>query len=565
MKKVMLEAFPLSESDTTVLHSRRRLPLSWLLATILCTIALFLDLHHLGESSIWFDEAFSVELARQPLAHLWSIIWGPEPNMELYYLLLHFWLAITALFGLHQTEFVVRLPSAVCAALSVPVVFLLGKRYIGLFPAVLATLLYLLTYWVLADAQQARSYAMQLLLLCLSWYMLLRACTDLHDNKRRWMGYVLTTILAIYAHLFSILVVAAQIVAVAGLYLLPGQWRHAVRRQGRAFVSSLLVIALLFLASGLGNMRGSKTGWLSVPHWQDLYNLLISISAGYTFYIHGILFCCIVGMLIILLSCCLANIPAIGRFVPEQTKFGKQARAILCCKVYLPTFWVLLCWLLLPIAISYVVSQGSLRLFSARYLVVIAPALCLCIGLGIASLRNHGLQVFLACELIALAFHVSQLYYREPQVEDWRTPTYWLQQHYHDGDGLVCFDNDEGCQISVEYYLHAYPISGARFTADSPGAFSWANYGPATSGQGARSAVDPHLLAMYGTKHPRLFFIIGRLPNASEADLATKAQQWLDSHYHFVDQIVRPAVTVRLYITESAEQQASSPSASRCA
>ena len=56
---------------------------TWLLCVLVGVVALTFDLYRLGTPSIWFDEAFSVELARQPLPLLWHIIWGPEPNMEL--------------------------------------------------------------------------------------------------------------------------------------------------------------------------------------------------------------------------------------------------------------------------------------------------------------------------------------------------------------------------------------------------------------------------------------------------------------------------------------------------
>ena len=95
---------------------QKYLPQRLILAGLLFSIALFFDLRHLGRPGIWFDEAFSVELARQPLPLLWHIIFGLEPNMELYYLFLHFWLALTGLF-IHPIEFVVRFPSAIFAAL----------------------------------------------------------------------------------------------------------------------------------------------------------------------------------------------------------------------------------------------------------------------------------------------------------------------------------------------------------------------------------------------------------------------------------------------------------------
>ena len=161
----------------------RRLPVPLLLACVLFVVALGFDLYRLGAPSIWYDEAFSVELARLPLPMLWHIISGPEPNMELYYLFLHFWLGLTGALGLHATEFVVRLPSAIFAALSTVVVFLLGWRFIGTIAGVAGAGFYLLNDLQLVYAQQTRAYSLQLLLICIAWYALLSA---LSTPSRRW-------------------------------------------------------------------------------------------------------------------------------------------------------------------------------------------------------------------------------------------------------------------------------------------------------------------------------------------------------------------------------------------
>src|SRR5215471_19290132 len=127
---------------------------TWLLCILVGVIALGFNLYRLGTPSIWFDEAFSVELARQPLPLIWHIIWGPEPNMELYYLFLHFWLGLTGFFGLHATEFVVRFPSAVFAALSSVMVFLLGHRFLGTTAGLVGAGLFMLDNLQLTYAQQ---------------------------------------------------------------------------------------------------------------------------------------------------------------------------------------------------------------------------------------------------------------------------------------------------------------------------------------------------------------------------------------------------------------------------
>src|ERR1700738_2402311 len=99
-----------SSFSSRLQHIAQRIPLRLTLCIILFIIAMGFNLYRLGVPSIWFDEAFSVELARQQLPLLWHIIFGSEPNMELYYLFLHFWLSLTTSPGLHATEFVVRFP-----------------------------------------------------------------------------------------------------------------------------------------------------------------------------------------------------------------------------------------------------------------------------------------------------------------------------------------------------------------------------------------------------------------------------------------------------------------------
>src|SRR5712692_5860531 len=222
--------------------------------------ALGFNLYHLGTPGIWFDEAFSVDLARQPLPLMWHIIWGPEPNMELYYLFLHFWLGLTGFLGLHPTEFVVRFPSAIFAALSSVMLFLLGRRFLNITAAIVGTGLYILNDLQLIYAQQTRSYSLQLLLICISWYALFALLTQDIHQKGWWACFIAATTLAIYAHLFSLVILLAQMAAFAGLPFLPGPWRAFARRRLLTFIASLVGIGVLTIPMLLVSLHGSKTG-----------------------------------------------------------------------------------------------------------------------------------------------------------------------------------------------------------------------------------------------------------------------------------------------------------------
>jgi len=540
------------QKPTHIRHLHRFVSYSastWLLCILIGAIALAFNLYRLGAPSIWFDEAFSVELVRQPLPLLWHIIWGPEPNMELYYLLLHFWLGFTGFLGLHPTEFVVRFPSVIFAALSSVMVLLLGRRFLGITAGIVASGLYLLNFLQLLYAQQTRSYSLQLLLICIAWYALFVALTQESHQKRWWACFIGATILAVYAHLFSLLILLAQIVAFGGLLILPGTWRDKARHRISAFIVSLVAIGVLIVPMLLTSLHGSKTGWLPSPHLRDVYNLFLTISANSKLYLLILFGFCTLGLLVSMLVYLPKGKELLAQFALYNSGDDKRNTRL---QQYLPVALMLLCWLVIPIVISYAVSQGSVRLFSTRYLVISLPPLFLLVGLGVASLRWRIVQLALTLILFFFAFYYVPLYYKSAQVEDWNSTVHWLEQRYQSGDGLVCYNNaqNQGCQIPVEYYIHAYP-SAAQFTDDSPGAYSWNTFGPADPHTGYAAAVDTNALATYGAKHAHLFFIIGRVSNDAEAAKAKAAEQWLDNHYHLLGRIVTPTVTISLYATNS--------------
>jgi hypothetical protein len=520
---------------------------TWLLCILVGVIALGFDLYRLGTPSIWFDEAFSVELARQPLPLLWHIIWGPEPNMELYYLFLHFWLGLTSFLGLHATEFVVRFPSAIFAALSSVVVFLLGRRFLGMTAGLVGAGLYILNNLQLTYAQQTRAYSLQLLLICIAWYALFALLSQPSHHKRWWICYVAVTTLAIYSHLFTLVILLAQLAAFVGLLIIPATWCASTRKQFPAFIISLVIIGLLSMPMLLVSLHGPKTGWLPVPQLRDIYNLFVVYSANSKFYMLVLLGFCALGLLVAVL----VSLPG-GKRVLEQFALYKsnEDKRNAMLEHYLPVAYGLFCWVVVPVVFSYVISQGSTRLFSTRYLVTILPALFLLVGLGVASLRWRAVQVGLALALLLITLRYVPAYYKGAQIEDWNSTVHWLQQRYQPGNGLVCYDSDveQGCQVSVEYYLHAYP-SEAHFSGDSPGEFSWSNFGPANPRLGAEAAVDPSALVVYASQHSHFFYIIGRTPNDDAASRAKAAQNWLDTHYHLLNRLVTPTVTISWYAT----------------
>jgi uncharacterized membrane protein len=513
-----------------------------LIGTLIFLIAMGFNCYQLGAPSLWFDEVYSVALVQNPFSQVWQIIFSWQPNMELYYLVLYGWLQLLGSIGLTATEFAVRFPSAVFAALSAVVVFAFGRRFINTGAGILGALLYLLNPHELIYAQQARAYGLQLFLLCLSWYLLFAAITSNRRWSRYWIGYTIVMILAIYAQLVSGLMLITQVVAVGGM-LLSSHRRALIWQHIPAFVSALVIVGIGLLPLVPAIRYGAGTGhWLPVPKLRDMYWILQVITGADRWYLYLTAACIALGTLVIGLST-LWHTSRGQKLLAQHVKLPRL-NEIVAHEYSGIVLWGLFCWLFIPILLSYVVSITIFHVFSERYLVIIIPALALLVSLGVATLRSRSLlmrsvQSLLAVVLVAYTFHLSGSFYAGAQIEDWRSAAQWVENRYQQHDGLVCYDNNSGCQISMEYYFQTYPKNGAHFDPDTLGATRlWT----ATYFAKAEEAITPSTLSAYAAKYQHLFYIVGR------GTVPPATFQWLNQHYRLLGQMhANGNITVQWY------------------
>lgn len=515
-----------------------------LIGTLIFLIALGFNCYQLGTASLWFDEAFSVELVRHSFSQFWTILFAWQPNMELYYLFLYGWLHLLAIFGVPATEFAVRFPTAVFAALSAVVVFALGKRFLSTGAGILGASLYFLNPHELIYAQQTRAYSLQLFLLCLSWYMLFAAFMSGKRWNRYWIGFTVVMILAIYAHLMSGLMLVTQVIFIGSALLVPN-WRAFIRPRLLAFGSSLVAIGLGLLPLVPVVRHGDPTfNWLPAPHLHDMYWIFQVITGANKWYLRITVISIFFGLLLVGLS--IARRTARGQaMLTRQLEQRPAVDDLLSHKYSGLVLWGLLCWLVLPIILSFVISQTKIHIFSERYLVVIIPAFCLLVSLGIAALRSRAIpvravQVLLAVFLLGWTLQLAMAYYPGAQIEDWRSAAQWVMAHYQPHDGLVCYDNNEGCEVAMDYYFETYPQNRAHFAANTPGATS---FWTSTILADSKQAISPGIVSKYAAKYQRLFYITGRAPSDVQG-----IWQWLDQHYHLIGEMqANPGISIRLY------------------
>ena len=469
--------------------------------------------HRLGFSA-WFDEGYSYGIATQPLHTLFAHwVWGSESNMVLYYLVLKAWLGVIGLVGIAPSEVVLRLPSAVFAVAASLLVYAIGRRLFGTLAGLVAAGLHLANFLQMIVAQMARSYSLELFLLALSWYALVAALDGKNSSRRWWAVFVISSVLSVYAALFSGLVLVAQAVALVALLVLPGPWRNRVRHALPQALLSFGLAAALVVPIGVDAVVHGGPVWVPPVHFLDVRKFLLFLAGGSHRYEIAVIAAAAAGFLLALAGA-MANRGPFVRLVRARPDTLGGAVAIAS-------------WFLVPLVISFALTQPglNLHLFFNRYLVVVVPAVCLLAGLGVSLLPWRAAQLAAGVGLIIVAWPQLLLYYQYAQVQDFSDPVRWVEQRYQPGDGLICLPAIQ-CGIPVEYYLKA-SRGPAHFDSDSPGRFSWAS--------GRSVPLDTANVLDYAARHPRVFVIFGPLGASDALQADDRAlESVLGDHYQQV-------------------------------
>src|ERR1051325_6307627 len=174
----------------------------WLSLLLLLAASIGVRVFCLTCKPFWFDECFSVELARISWPNFVRLLWWREANMSLYYMLLRTWLH----FG--QSPSFIRGLSVLFSVATLPAIYWLARVLYDRKVALITASLFAFNAYSLRYAQEARSYALFLLLATLSSASLIAFLRT--PGPRTRLGYVLTSILAAYAYFYALLLMVAH-------------------------------------------------------------------------------------------------------------------------------------------------------------------------------------------------------------------------------------------------------------------------------------------------------------------------------------------------------------------
>lgn len=371
-----------------------------------------LRLTALNRQSLWFDEIDVVVRAQRPLDQVLRTFVAAGENGPLYNILLALWVRLAGI-----SEIAVRAPSAVAGVVGILLIYLLGRRVAGSTAGLIAAGLLAISPYHVWYSQEAKMYAMVLLLALASTYALVEALA--RNQRWWWVAYAAATTLLFYSHVATVLVFAAQSLYAGYTILLRRAWPG----RARGWLLAVAVLTLPYVPIALWALRvigGQVATWQpSVGLWDALKIFAIKFAINrYTI---------VDQERAAILYALLAGVGLIALALRRQS-----AR-----------WWLLLLSLsVVPVVGLWLVSLRQ-SVFSDRYAIVALPAYLLLVAAAVAWLIRHRrlwpLGIVAVFLLISFAWGPLRDVNRShgAEKEDWRSAYAWVADHAQPGDVLL--------------------------------------------------------------------------------------------------------------------------------
>ena len=379
-----------------------------------------LRLFRLSHQSLWLDEAFSAILAGRSWGRIVADT-ARDTMPPLYY----FFLNLSLRLG--KTEFMVRLPSALFAVSTLPLLYALGKRLYGAKVGLVGALMLAVNPFHVFYAQEARMYTQ------LGFFTLLSAwCFWEGWQSGRWgawLGFVGSSVAALYTHNMAVLLFPAL-----GLFAL-FHWRKALKEWRVWLIAGvgilLLVLPwLLVLPDQVGRV-GTKF-WLEKPSVLHLFTTLALFLFGYALPPVLIVAALVVGLFVVFLT-----LPVSWRAL-QGSESQVEAVLFVYCLVFVPMIISFLISLLWPVFLprTFIISALALVILIAWEFVRLPWPVAL--GLAVLGLALAGISLH--------NFYVDPAYAKPPI----RSAASYLCTRFEDGD-VVIHTSDSSYLVFAHY------------------------------------------------------------------------------------------------------------------
>jgi len=428
----------------SVTHAPRRRVSSSFWVGLCCAATAVLGVWRLGRLSLWQDEAFSADAAHRSVGSLVHLFWNAEANSVLYHVILGRWIAVA---GLSETA--LRLPSVAFVVACVPMVHAIGRRLVGPKAALVGTALFAVNSTTISFAQEARGYALVLLL---SLASMLAFLNHLESGRRihLWL-WVLASGALVYVHILAGVLIAVEL---GSLWFVPPSRRRRSEHLRGAAAILVLCVPLLAASAGRNNAKGLGLSQFGV--WM-LGSAATTILAAVRLRRVAIVVAALV------LAAFTFAVPALRARTGDSAADPEQWRRRWSAAL-------LLGWLAGPTLVLFAVSVAK-PVLEGRYVIESMPAAMLFMAAGIGAVHHRLARRAAYAVLVATMLFGGLAWLVAGTREDWASAARTLAAEAHPGDGAVFVM--PGWRIPTEYY--ASPTELAALTPLSPSE-PWGRY-----------------------------------------------------------------------------------------
>ena len=430
----------------------------------LLLLAAALRFYRLENKNIWWDEGWSVSMARDPLI-IMAERTAHDFTPPLYYALLHGWRTAVG-----DSEFALRTLSAFAGVLTVAATFQLGRALAGKNAGYLAALFTALARAGVWTSQDLRPYVFGALFATLSLSVAIAWLR--RPTWKTAVLYLLVTAAGWWNGFFFVAVSFAQNLAFLGYWLFaspprppsPGAELRARRGAGgevgvRLFgwLTLQLLTALLFLPWILYYLPRQ-------PHWEGEFALPLNLlSVGHLFF--STLALGIVDRIEVWLPFTYAfvGLMIVGGVLAFRSGSARPRFGVLSLGFGLLGLWLAV-WL-----VNTPLIGSSRHAPAPRYIATILPWFCILLAVAVATLRHYlqRISLILAGTIVILFSISTAVYYSDRYLSDDYKSVGLTLAAYRAPEDAVMLHNDRDWPI-VAYHIGAgwIGVNSGQFITD---------------------------------------------------------------------------------------------------
>jgi mannosyltransferase len=491
--------------------------ISVLIFALLAAGAGILRFLFIARKPFWFDECFSVEVARLSWHDFLRLLWWREANMSLYYVLLRGWLH----WGFHPLF--VRSFSVLCSLATLPAIYWLACQLFNRRVGMTAVALMSCNAYSIRYAQEARSYALFLLLATLSSGFLVAWLREPSLGNRR--GYVVASVLAVYAHFYALLLIAVQWLAVRPFGGAPASETRVMNHRGIRRAWFEIGVAVLPLLAFVTKTGAGPIRWIARPGFHDMldYWERLAGNGGWPL------------LLLYAAACFAAVMPLSRRLLHPRVEWETWRLRFL------------LLWLILPVALAVVLSLAR-PVFLGRYFIFCLPPLVVLGAAGLANLRRAWMVAVCLAVMLLLSLKGTVSYYNHDfdlERDGSEAAANYIYDHAQPGDAIL-FHIAEA-RIPYEFF-GSLRTGGLKSGVPSGPEIVFPRHGDHLDYRDVTGKPSSELARTLSGQHGRVWMVLMRHDVAGHADATTQMlNQTFGQSFPEMSPVQFPQVEVRLY------------------